>query len=140
MQKDEQYHASAIKYNDELAKAAGDLAEELTHPTIAGWSRSVSKQHEFHAGRHRKALAKLRRDNSDDVKTEDGGEDRVVEESVADQQRKFAEQQENQTREPSYLSPQPQEDAPPSTGVDTPVAPDPTQAAQPVSNQGQEAS
>lgn len=135
MQKDEQYHASAIKYNDELAKAAGELADELTHPTIAGWSRSVSKQHEFHAGRHRKALAKLRRDNSSDVKTEDGGEDRVVEESIGDQQKAFA--QEQTDREASESLNTPVED-PPSTGVDTPAAPDPTQAAEPVSNQGQE--
>jgi rubrerythrin len=136
MQKDEQYHASAIKYNDELAMAAGKLADELTHPTIAGWSRSVSKQHEFHAGRHRKALAKLRRDNSSDVKTEDGGEDRVVEESIADQQKAFAEEQ--SAKEESTVDETPPPGIPPSTGVDTPAAPDPAQAAEPVSNQGQE--
>ena len=59
MQKDASYHRSAIQYNEELAEFAESLAGDLEDPEVARWSMSVSKQHRFHAGRHRKALAKL---------------------------------------------------------------------------------
>ena len=59
-QKDASYHEAAIRYNESLAEHADQLATELQHEEVARWSRSVAKQHRFHAGRHRKALEKLR--------------------------------------------------------------------------------
>lgn len=78
--KDASYHRSAVMYNEELAAFAEELSTRLPHEEVARWARSVSKQHKFHAGRHKKALAKLAQ-NSDtkSVETEDGGEDHIVE-------------------------------------------------------------
>lgn len=59
MDKNISYHTSAIQYNEELANFAELLAERLEHEEVARWARSVSKQHRFHAGRHKKALSKL---------------------------------------------------------------------------------
>lgn len=105
MLKDASYHQAAIQYNGELAKFAEDLADELGHPEVERWARSVAKQHRFHEGRHQKALDKIERHQAKTVNTEDGGEDTTVEEHVSTS---------------------------PST---TPDTPDATQAAQPVENQ-----
>jgi rubrerythrin len=78
MQKDRSYHEAAIQYNEELEEFAAELAERLQHEEVARWARSVSKQHHFHAGRHKKALAKFDSQSVDTVDTEDGGEDRIV--------------------------------------------------------------
>ena len=59
MHKDIIYHKSAIQYNEELADFAEALSDKLEHEEVARWARSVSKQHRFHAGRHKKALSKL---------------------------------------------------------------------------------
>ena len=56
MQKDASYHKSAIQYNEELADFAGALADRLEHEEVARWARAVSKQHRFHAERHKKAF------------------------------------------------------------------------------------
>lgn len=78
MLKDRSYHESAIQYNEELAEFAEGLAERIEHEEVARWSRSVAKQHRFHAGRHKKALQKLDTQSVKTVDTEDGGEDRVL--------------------------------------------------------------
>lgn len=78
MQKDRSYHEAAIQYNEEIEEFANELATRLEHEEVARWARSVAKQHHFHAGRHKKALAKFDSQDVDTVNTEDGGEDRVV--------------------------------------------------------------
>lgn len=65
--RDENYYLAAIKYNEELASFAKDLSERLEHPLIAKWCLGVSKQHQFHAGRHRHALAKLQEVPADEI-------------------------------------------------------------------------
>lgn len=77
MQKDRSYHEAAIQYNEEIENFANELATRLQHEEVARWARSVAKQHHFHAGRHKKALAKFDSQDVDTVNTEDGGEDRV---------------------------------------------------------------
>lgn len=77
MQKDRSYHEAAIQYNEEIETFANELATRLQHEEVARWARSVAKQHHFHAGRHKKALAKFDNQDVDTVNTEDGGEDRV---------------------------------------------------------------
>lgn len=64
--KDASYHQAAIQYNDELADFAEDLSARINHEEVARWPKSVSKQHRFHAGRHRKALEKLERSSETD--------------------------------------------------------------------------
>lgn len=59
MLKDASYHKSAIQYNEELAIFAEGLSGRLEHPEVSRWARSVSKQHKFHAGRHKQALSKM---------------------------------------------------------------------------------
>lgn len=59
MMKDASYHKSAIQYNEELAEFAEGLSSRLEHPEVSRWARSVSKQHKFHAGRHKQALSKM---------------------------------------------------------------------------------
>ncbi len=73
MQKDANYHESAIRYNEELAAFAEDLSERLKHEVIKQWSRAVAKQHRFHAGRHKKALIKMLAEDQEDTvaRTED---------------------------------------------------------------------
>lgn len=101
MQKDASYHKAAIQYNEDLADFAEALAEKLEHAEVARWSRAVSKQHKFHAGRHKKALAKLENtprfegDKSDEIEKDEpvGPEDvqlKSPELSVADEQAAFA--------------------------------------------------
>lgn len=77
MQKDRSYHEAAIQYNEEIEEFANELATRLEHEEVSRWARSVAKQHHFHAGRHKKALAKFDSQNVETVNTEDGGEDRV---------------------------------------------------------------
>lgn len=82
MNKDRNYHESAIEYNEEIADFAealsGRLKAKYGEQEPVRWSLSVAKQHRFHAGRHHKALQKLENQNVSTVNTEDGGEDRVV--------------------------------------------------------------
>jgi hypothetical protein len=78
MQKDASYHKAAVYYNSELAKRAEDLVDELEHDEVRRWARSVGKQHRFHEGRHKKALQKIESGGAKTAETEDGGEDRVV--------------------------------------------------------------
>lgn len=119
-QKDTVYHESAIQYNDEIAEFTDELAERIDHPEVARWSRAVAKQHRFHSGRHKKALSKLNTSDDSTADTEDGGEDQALDappSSVAEQQEEYASRQ---------------TDARPLQ-----VVPDPTQAANPVHNQGE---
>jgi hypothetical protein len=60
--KDVTYHRSAIFYNEELAARAEALVDEVEHPEVKKWCRSVGKQHRFHAKRHQASLAKLERE------------------------------------------------------------------------------
>lgn len=81
MDKNISYHKSAIQYNEELADFAEALAGKLEHEEVARWALSVSKQHRFHAGRHKKALAKMQH-NGTGVDTDDS-DDSVSEISPA---------------------------------------------------------
>jgi hypothetical protein len=69
MQKDISYHQSAIQYNEELADFAEDLSKRLENAEVAKWAQSVSKQHRFHAGRHKKSLANIEDGNVPGVET-----------------------------------------------------------------------
>lgn len=81
MSKDASYHEAAVYYNEQLAIRAEELVTEIDEKfgevDPYRWARSVGKQHRFHEGRHKKALDKIRRGEKT-VETEDGGEDRVV--------------------------------------------------------------
>lgn len=95
MQKDASYHEAAIKYNEELADFAQELSGRLENEEVSKWSRAVSKQHKWHAGRHKRALAKiLNRGKGAVENTEDGGEDQALDvdgsKSVSEQQAEFA--------------------------------------------------
>jgi hypothetical protein len=78
MPKDASYHRAAVFYNEQLAIRAEKLVEELEHEEVSRWARSVGKQHRFHEGRHQRALDKIENAGKKTVETEDGGEDRVV--------------------------------------------------------------
>lgn len=67
MQKTVTYHSSAVQYNDILAEAARKAAEVVEHKVVKGWCVGIAKQHEFHAERHRRALAKLERNTSENT-------------------------------------------------------------------------
>lgn len=82
MQKDLSYHQSAIAYNDALAVAAHEIAGKIPHPEVQKWCRSVQKQHEFHAKRHRSALKKIEREMAQEEET--NGQEFVVEAQVAE--------------------------------------------------------
>lgn len=135
MQKDASYHKSAIQYNEELAEKAEELAEKVEHEEVQRWSRSVAKQHRFHAGRHKKALAKLESSGEKTVSTEDGGEDRVLDDertvhkSAEDGQFVSAEEAAEHP-DTTYET----EVAVPGPAQPIDAAPDPTQAASPVEN------
>lgn len=136
MQKDASYHKSAIEYNEEIAEFTEKLAERLEHEEVQRWSRSVARQHRFHAGRHQKALDKLQSSSAETVNTEDGGEDRVVEDervvhksSVDGEFVSEAEAQENPdtTYETTV-------DVPPPAAQPVEDGPDMSQTPQPVSD------
>jgi hypothetical protein len=59
MARTQDYHKSAIIYNERLAEAAEELAPTLVDAEVQKWCVSVGKQHRFHAKRHRSALNKL---------------------------------------------------------------------------------
>lgn len=80
--KDRGYHESAIIYNQELAELAEELVDRVQNDVVKHWCRSVAKQHRFHEDRHTKALAKLDTHGGKTVETEDGGEDRVIDDHV----------------------------------------------------------
>lgn len=61
MQKNVTYHSSAVLYNEMLEERAREAAEKVEHPVVKKWCISIANQHEFHANRHRRALAKLER-------------------------------------------------------------------------------
>ena len=71
MQDKTTYHSSAIVYNDMFVEVARAAADKVEDPKVKEWCTSIAKQHEFHAKRHRAALAKLERknDNSNDSAT-----------------------------------------------------------------------
>lgn len=105
-QKDASYHEAAIQYNESLAGHAEDVAKELDHPEVARWSRSVAKQHRFHAGRHRKALEKIQsKTGPKTVETEDGGEDAVIDETSIDLDASAPETPAPVPTAPSFASP-----------------------------------
>lgn len=114
--KDESYHQSAILYNEELATFADDLAGKIESEEVARWSRSVAKQHRFHAGRHKKALDKIRKSLAKTVNTEDGGEDVVIDENVNSsapaQESTLAKQDASPTDTPAPTDNQPKPTAP----------------------------
>lgn len=136
MQKDVNYHESAVEYNDELAKFADSLAGRLEHPEVQRWCRSVAKQHKFHAGRHQKALRKLQeQEDGSTVETEDGGEDVVIDDertvhrsAESGQFVTEAEAEEN----PSTTVEETVEVVSPSSALPVDAAPDAVQDAAPV--------
>lgn len=74
--KDRSYHESAIVYNEGLAKAAEAQADSIEHPIPKKWNNAVAKQHRFHEKRHRAALEKLiRRESEQDSAATIDGED-----------------------------------------------------------------
>lgn len=88
--RDPSYYESAIRYNEELAKFAADLAPTIEHEEPRRWCLSVAKQHRFHANRHKKALDKLRAKlkSADRAPSADGPT------SIADEQAAYAAPQE----------------------------------------------
>lgn len=58
--KDENYHLSAILYNETIAVAAEEVAEEILNPEVRKWCSAVARQHRSHETLHRAALEKLR--------------------------------------------------------------------------------
>lgn len=102
MLKDTTYHTSAVEYNEGLADAADGLAATVPHPEIQKWCRAVSKQHRFHAKRHKSALTKLEQDQDRDDRTDAVNviEPEDIESfnmSLAEQQAQYAKKQENDT-------------------------------------------
>jgi hypothetical protein len=80
MHKDISYHRAAVQYNEELANLAEDLANRLEHEEVARWALSVSKQHRFHAGRHKKALTRL--ENAPEGTVDEGDDEEDKNEDV----------------------------------------------------------
>lgn len=133
MLKDASYHEAAIQYNGELAEFAEKLADRLKHPEVERWARSVAKQHRFHEGRHKKALDKIERQQTKSVDTEDGGEDRVLDDEHV--VHRSAEDGKFVTAEEAKDNPSTTVEEHVSTSpVSTPDGPDASQAAQPVEN------
>lgn len=73
MKKDENYHLSAILYNERIAGCAEELAEEVLNPVVQKWCRAVANQHRFHENRHRAALKKLRKRTAEAEKEQQHG-------------------------------------------------------------------
>jgi hypothetical protein len=129
MMKDASYHKSAIQYNEELADFAEGLSGRLEHPEVSRWARSVSKQHKFHAGRHKQALSKMEHPPEE---TED---QRTPEEKLADESEGVAYMHPSGTREETihksaidgkFVSPEFSDENPDTTyeqTVDIPVGP-----------------
>jgi rubrerythrin len=59
MEKDASYHKSAIQFNEELADFARELAQKLENEEVRRWARVTSKQHRYHANKHKKSLARI---------------------------------------------------------------------------------
>lgn len=133
--KDESYHESAVYYNEEVQKAIEKIAENIAHPVPRKWALSVARQHKYHAGRHRRALTKLREEGAGAVvETEDGGE--VV---VLDDERtvhRSAESGQFVSEETADAHPattvQETVEVPPAAAEGVDASPDPTLAAEPV--------
>lgn len=89
MPKDVSYHKAAVRYNEELAIFAEDLADTLENEEVQRWCRSVSKQHKFHAGRHKRALDNLLDEDVDE------DEPKTQTKSIQDEQAEFAKEQES---------------------------------------------
>lgn len=66
MPKNAMYHESAILYNEEFVTFANAMADRVEDAEVKRWCRGIAKQHEFHAGRHKKALDKLLGDDVTD--------------------------------------------------------------------------
>lgn len=63
MSKSATYHESAVIYNETLAECAKSLSESLEDPEVSKWCAAIGRQHDFHAGRHRRALNRLAASN-----------------------------------------------------------------------------
>lgn len=59
MPKDKRHHEAAVMYNEELADFAEDLAARLPDSEPKKWCVAVSKQHRYHANKHKAALAMI---------------------------------------------------------------------------------
>lgn len=113
MSKDVSYHRSAIQYNDEFTTFAADLAERVEHEEVKKWCRSIAKQHEFHSGRHKKALSKLE-ENSGDGSGNSENDDPTPTPAPGDP---------SPSAEPVESTPDPEKSADPvDAGVRTPVS------------------
>lgn len=147
MPKDASYHRAAVRYNEQLAIRAEELVDELEHEEVSRWARSVGKQHRFHEGRHRRALDKIEHGGKKTVQTEDGGEDRVIDDerivhrSAVDGRfvtEEAAEQSPDTTVSETMDAPVPAEPSPVEDAADESKAPEPVEDAAPVPSGGEE--
>lgn len=61
MPQDASHYECAVRYNEILAIQAESLALTLEDPVVAGWARSVAKQHRYHEQRHRRSLERAQK-------------------------------------------------------------------------------
>lgn len=146
MQKDASYHKAAIQYNEELADFAEGLADRLDHEEVSRWCRSISRQHKFHAGRHKKALSKLEEDpmsieDDEDVETAVVDDIGIVHRSAETGEFVSSDYAEdNPSTTVTETIPKAEGDIHnPFEVKNTDAAPDASQAAEPVENQGESA-
>lgn len=132
------YYRAAVKYNEELATFAGNLAEDLDDDVVKRWCLSVSRQHKFHAAKHGRLLARAEKLEQEEAIAGGGGsadpEDAVDEptreQTIEEQQAEYAAKMEAQTENTPSDLPDPTETPEP---VDAPQ-PDPAETPEPVEN------
>lgn len=62
-----EYHEQAVIYNDRVASEVEKIAEEMKHPTIKGWCKTIIHQHHTHAKLHREIIEHLKSKESVNV-------------------------------------------------------------------------
>lgn len=78
MDNDASYHEAVIYYNEQLGKAAADLAKapELSNSkTVQKWCRAIAQQHRVHAARHKSLLKRLQDEGNDSMTENDSSQD-----------------------------------------------------------------
>jgi hypothetical protein len=112
MPKDASYHKAAIRYNEELAVFAENLAKKLDNDEIKRWARSVSRQHKLHAGHHRKALKRLKNSFRGRKNQEEKNLTEETPKSIEQEQADFAARMEEQNIAGGGGSADPEDNAP----------------------------